>query len=77
VPGREHDTGLKIPDFETLTGLKEMIPLGAVSGEVRPVIDFLPELPDLSDPITNSRWSTGPAFQVLSRRKMIGMRMGI
>jgi hypothetical protein len=74
---RKHDLGIDRADLKSLAVVEEAIPLAAVSGKIRPVVDIFPERLDIEDVRADRGRRAGFLLQVLGGREMIRVGMSV
>src|SRR5690606_23041563 len=62
---------------EPVAGLEQPVPLGAVNRQIRPIVYFPPELLHFNDMCADGDRGSGSGMQIVGRREMVGMWMGI
>lgn len=77
MAGREQHLGRKRADREGFAFTKQPVPLRTVGGKIRPVVDRLPQILDVDDPVADRCRRSGLLPQIVRRREMIGVRMGV
>ena len=77
MAGREHHAPHELADLEAVALVKQPVPLRAVSRQVWPVVEILPELLDIRNARADGCRGTCLLLEIVSGREVIGMGMGV